>query len=58
MGRDEPGDFQSPVIDEWEGHGCPRARRKWFEWSLSQDVNNLHTFAAEKKAQRKEQWST
>jgi hypothetical protein len=33
--------------------GGPWAKWEWFELSLSKGVNNLHTFAIEKKAQRK-----
>lgn len=35
------------------GIGCPGAKKGWFELSPGQDVNYLHTFSIEKKAQRK-----
>jgi hypothetical protein len=42
-------------MDEWGGASVvPGLRWGWFELSLCQGVNNLHTFAAVKKAQRKE----
>jgi hypothetical protein len=36
-----------------EGHGWSLSQVGWFELSLCQGVNNLHTFATEKKAQGK-----
>jgi hypothetical protein len=53
MGREEPGDSEL-IMDEWGGAWVvPGLRWGWFELSLDQGVNNLHTFAIEKKAQRK-----
>jgi hypothetical protein len=35
----------------------PWARWRWFEFSLSQGVNNLCTFAIEEKAQKKKNFN-
>jgi hypothetical protein len=53
MGREEPGDSQSPIINEWGGAWVvPGLRWGWFELVLHQGVNNLYTFATDMKAQR------
>jgi hypothetical protein len=45
--------IQSPVSNEWRDMGHSWAEVRVFSVSLGQAVNNLHTFAIEKKVQRK-----
>jgi hypothetical protein len=53
MRREEPGDFQPPIMMSGEGQVVPGQSWRWFELSPSQHVNNLHMFTIEKEAQRK-----
>jgi hypothetical protein len=58
MGREEPGDTYPLIIDEWGGAWVvPGPGEGALSCPHSQDMNRLHIFAIEKKAQRRRRFS-